>query len=376
MNTGKQKCETLKTIRKQIAEQYGLCYNPTECTHEGNCSGTCPKCDAELQDLQRQLESRGIRNVDLLNVSIETSEDNEIHILEGDVSAPNKDDLVTVTMGMPLPPLTYKEKRRVLYKECQIAGITYHDLKETWDELYEGAELVLVRDKENEYDKNAIAVALADDYDIQAPEDFDFNYILGYVPRAENEYLAMMMDLGWAEAFECELSRIEGNNPYKGKLYMSIFIVSKDEVEVDDTNDLIRIVELDKDEYDGFMLDLNTKGCTYFRSGRYLPWKSNFPEKGETIIFMHRREDKTTLLYIMYCIAVGDDDASYFVEEKDTLFAVDDSCYYVFTNSRGPIRVQSKKLDFLSSEKINKKNILEELLSREASFKLKSLIGL
>ena len=76
--------------------------------------------------------------------------------------------------------------------------------------------------------ENAVAVALAlDDYGSN-PEDY---YTLGYVPRKENTHIAMMLDMGWAEAFECELSRIEGNNPETGKLYMKIYIVSKDEVE-------------------------------------------------------------------------------------------------------------------------------------------------
>ena len=226
MCTGKEKCEILRRIRQDIAERYGLQYTPSECKHQGDCAGTCPKCDAELEDLQRQLESRGIENVDLLNIPIEASETNEVEILQGDIQAPPEEGQIeVVTMGMPAPPYVYKEKRRVLYKECQIAGITFHDLRDVWDELYEGAELALVREKDNKHDKYAIAVALADDYDGD-PDDFDFDFILGYVPRSENKHLATMLDLGWAEAFECELSRVNGSNPYKGSLYMKIYMVS------------------------------------------------------------------------------------------------------------------------------------------------------
>ena len=100
MYKGKQKCEILRRIRQDVAERYGLQYTPSECKHQGDCSGTCPKCDAELEDLQRQLQSRGITDIDLTNIPIEHSDD-DIHILEGDVAAPSDDDLVTVTMGMP-----------------------------------------------------------------------------------------------------------------------------------------------------------------------------------------------------------------------------------------------------------------------------------
>ena len=60
MSTGKEKCEILKRIRKDIAKRYRIEYNTTECTHQGDCSGTCPKCDAELKELLRQLEIRGV----------------------------------------------------------------------------------------------------------------------------------------------------------------------------------------------------------------------------------------------------------------------------------------------------------------------------
>ena len=60
MTKGKQKCDLLRSIRLQLAEEYGLDYTPAECHHEGGCPGTCPVCDAELADLQRQLDERGI----------------------------------------------------------------------------------------------------------------------------------------------------------------------------------------------------------------------------------------------------------------------------------------------------------------------------
>ena len=351
MCTGKEKCEILRRIRQDIAERYGLQYTPSECKHQGDCAGTCPKCDAELEDLQRQLESRGIENVDLLNIPIEASETNEVEILQGDIQAPPEEGQIeVVTMGMPAHPYVYKEKRRVLYKECQIAGITFHDLRDVWDELYEGAELALVREKDNKHDKYAIAVALADDYDGD-PDDFDFDFILGYVPRSENEHLATMLDLGWAEAFECELSRVNGSNPYKGSLYMKIYMVSKDEEEIEDTSNLIRVLELDKAGHEKHISDLHENGCTYFRCGGFPPWEHKFPKRGEKVVFMYK-EDSSTLLYLMHCIAIGDDDASYFVKDKGSLHAVDDCCYYVFTNIKGPIHIPNIELDFLSSEKI------------------------
>lgn len=56
MNKGKRKCEILKTIRCQVAKKNGIPYTYTECTYQGECRGTCPKCEEELRYLNRELE--------------------------------------------------------------------------------------------------------------------------------------------------------------------------------------------------------------------------------------------------------------------------------------------------------------------------------
>ena len=58
MKLGKRICETLKGIRRDIAVANEIDYQPTECTHEGDCAGTCPKCESETRWLERQLRTR------------------------------------------------------------------------------------------------------------------------------------------------------------------------------------------------------------------------------------------------------------------------------------------------------------------------------
>jgi hypothetical protein len=99
MNNGKRKCEFLKGVRLQVAEQYDLRYEPRECHHEGDCQGTCPLCDAELEDLQRQLKEKGIVEVafnESLNKETDEFMDNQaetcvnnddVRVLQGDVRA-------------------------------------------------------------------------------------------------------------------------------------------------------------------------------------------------------------------------------------------------------------------------------------------------
>lgn len=55
---GKQKCKILKEIRQRIADENDIPYVTRECTHQGNCAGTCPRCESELRYLERQLALR------------------------------------------------------------------------------------------------------------------------------------------------------------------------------------------------------------------------------------------------------------------------------------------------------------------------------
>ncbi len=58
MKQGKHICETLKAIRRDIADANDIDYTPNECTHEGECAGTCPACESETRWLERQLRNR------------------------------------------------------------------------------------------------------------------------------------------------------------------------------------------------------------------------------------------------------------------------------------------------------------------------------
>lgn len=53
--TGKEKCNLLKQIRQEIAESNGIVYLTSDCTFEGPCTGTCPKCDAEIRYLEGEI---------------------------------------------------------------------------------------------------------------------------------------------------------------------------------------------------------------------------------------------------------------------------------------------------------------------------------
>ena len=55
---GKEKCKILKEIRQKIADENDIPFVTSECKHQGDCRGTCPKCEAELIYLENQLQKR------------------------------------------------------------------------------------------------------------------------------------------------------------------------------------------------------------------------------------------------------------------------------------------------------------------------------
>ena len=55
---GKNKCKILKQIRQKIADENDIPLVTRECSYQGECSGTCPKCEQELRYLEQQLARR------------------------------------------------------------------------------------------------------------------------------------------------------------------------------------------------------------------------------------------------------------------------------------------------------------------------------
>ena len=60
METGKRICQALKELRKRIADANEIPFEIEECTHKGDCPGTCPKCEAELHYLMESINQRGL----------------------------------------------------------------------------------------------------------------------------------------------------------------------------------------------------------------------------------------------------------------------------------------------------------------------------
>jgi ADP-ribosylglycohydrolase len=99
--TGKEKCKLLKQIRKEIAESNGIVYLTSECTFEGECLGTCPKCDAEIRYLDGELAAKTARGekITLSGLSLSTFEQTVEEADSDDTQTPDPtDDIVEAGM--------------------------------------------------------------------------------------------------------------------------------------------------------------------------------------------------------------------------------------------------------------------------------------
>lgn len=268
----------------------------------------------------------------------------------GDVAPSEYDDKIEFAEGMPVPSpagmfnFPEPKKRRVFFKECAVAGWNFHHPEDFWDELYEGAKLVLLRERANKHDCNAVAVALAEDIggDVE-----DFDCIIGYVPRKENEMIANMMDMGWGDAFTAELTTVKNSGAYDERLRMTIYIKSKE-----DSMESWFIQKVNSNFSKDLMQSLYQDGIARFRWGGFPPWERDLPRKGDKVVFIHKREADAGL-YLMHTIAIGEDAIPFLEDQEEEMDMVDDCAPYVLTLVKGPVIVNLQELDFLNSCEID-----------------------
>ena len=60
---GKATCAILKQIRRDIAEKNDIALTVAECHYQGDCSGTCPRCEAEVRFLEKALAEKRKRGI-------------------------------------------------------------------------------------------------------------------------------------------------------------------------------------------------------------------------------------------------------------------------------------------------------------------------
>ena len=139
--------------------------------------------------------------------------------------------------------------------------------EEWWEDVDEGEQLVLIRDYNNKHDFNAVAIAFAGDYEGD-PENFDFEYIIGYVPQSDNELIAQLMDQGLHNTFIAELTTKKMNGTMKERLRMTIYVQSDEEQEdMEALSCNTFAVKVNIDDFKGSSNELENLGSEEFQWG-------------------------------------------------------------------------------------------------------------
>ena len=114
--------------------------------------------------------------------------------------------------------LTMNLPDEVYYFDTYVAGRLYGDADKAWDALRVGQALQLRREPDNEHDPWAVAVYVALSH---------IDYKLGYLPLRSNQPLALLIDMGWGEAFAATISRLDAGATYDRQIGLTVRIVRR-----------------------------------------------------------------------------------------------------------------------------------------------------
>ena len=252
------------------------------------------------------------------------------------------------------------EHKSVFFKECAVAGTSFHieSNDDIWHELEEGTQIALVRDKANKHDSNAVAVVLADDYNGD-PDDFDFDFILGYIPRNDNEEIARLLDAGYDDKLTAKITTYRNHGNVNNRIRITIYLESLKPLL--NRPNLLRADTIDLNTLRLIDEELKEKGTVYRRyGGFYDDLRKINPIVGEKVVTLYDGDPEFIVLYLLRILSTGNNCEQY-VEYPDSLVMVDDCCPYILTNVCGPVLINRKESSFLSELDISDLDPMEYL---------------
>ena len=101
------------------------------------------------------------------------------------------------------------------FMDCHLAGRKYHDADLVWNDLKVGQTVRLERDEQSYHDAYAIQVIFNKDGE---------DYLLGYIPRTDNQQLASFLEMGWGNIFECRISKLDPETHPEQQVHLTIKI--------------------------------------------------------------------------------------------------------------------------------------------------------
>lgn len=103
------------------------------------------------------------------------------------------------------------------YATFYIAGFTYWDGLDVFDELKIGTDLRLESEPTNGYDPNAVKIIYKET-------------LLGYIPKGENEEISKFLQLGHSDLFFAKINRINTEAHAEKQISVTVRIQKKENV--------------------------------------------------------------------------------------------------------------------------------------------------
>lgn len=100
-------------------------------------------------------------------------------------------------------------RARIVVQSSPLAGFRHYEAPHLWREMRAGDPLTLVREPDNPHDRNAVRVEWR-------------RFKLGYVPRAQNEAVARLLDRG--TLLEARVSRVQETRAPNRRVEFEIYM--------------------------------------------------------------------------------------------------------------------------------------------------------
>ncbi len=103
------------------------------------------------------------------------------------------------------------QKRRH-FLNTHIAGLTYYDAVLVFKNLEIGFQLDLEIDENNKFDPYAVAI-------------YANGYKIGYIPKTSNKELYKFLEMGYSDAFDVRINKINPNEHPESQIGISIHLL-------------------------------------------------------------------------------------------------------------------------------------------------------
>ncbi len=102
------------------------------------------------------------------------------------------------------------------YINFDIAGFSYWDGCEVFNELKIGTELKILREEDNKFDPYAVAIYYGESK-------------LGFVPRNANHDISKFLELGHAHLFEVRINRVSPDAHTENQIGVIVYIKARND---------------------------------------------------------------------------------------------------------------------------------------------------